>query len=220
MRTKTARICLPRTADAPQGCVAPGRARPLPRAVSTAARPCPASCPRSGAGRVGRGNGRPEWRSATASARQAERTGAPIDAPGLRIAARVFVDYQRRLHEANSADFGDLLLWPTRTMHKGKGLEFRHVFLPAWEANAFPPAYGDLAEERRLAYLGLTRGMARVTVSHCRYRRGITEASPFVDDIPEAHRHCGWLRLREQHRGTTADNRRAGRGPVALLQER
>jgi DNA helicase-2/ATP-dependent DNA helicase PcrA len=52
------------------------------------------------------------------------------------------------------------------TLHKGKGLEFGHVFLPAWETGIFPPDYGDLSEERRLAYVALTRGMRRVTVSH------------------------------------------------------
>ena len=45
------------------------------------------------------------------------------------------------------------------TLHKAKGLEFPHVFLPAWEAGVFPPDYGDPAEERRLAYVAITRGM-------------------------------------------------------------
>ena len=79
------------------------------------------------------------------------------------------------------------------TMHKGKGLEFPHVFLPAWEVGTFPPAYGDLAEERRLAYVALTRGMRRVTVSHCAFRRGYTSPSCFLDDLPELHTIRGWL---------------------------
>ncbi len=60
------------------------------------------------------------------------------------------------------------------TLHKGKGLEFPHVFLPAREASSFPPDYGDAAEERRLAYVAITRGMRRVTISHCDFRRGYT----------------------------------------------
>ena len=80
------------------------------------------------------------------------------------------------------------------TMHKAKGLEFRHVFLPGWEANSFPPPYGEIAEERRLAYVALTRGMRRVTVTHCEFRRGYADASTFVDDIPPQHRIEGWLR--------------------------
>jgi DNA helicase-2/ATP-dependent DNA helicase PcrA len=43
------------------------------------------------------------------------------------------------------------------TLHKSKGLEFDHVFLPSWEQGVFPPSFGDLAEERRLAYVALTR---------------------------------------------------------------
>ena len=62
------------------------------------------------------------------------------------------------------------------TLHRAKGLEFTHVFLPAWEDGLFPPSYGDFAEERRLAYVALTRGMRRITISHCAFRRG--HASP------------------------------------------
>src|SRR6266568_4157858 len=47
LRTKVAQGCLPRAADAPQGCVAPGCARLLPRAAEAAPRPCPAPSPRS-----------------------------------------------------------------------------------------------------------------------------------------------------------------------------
>ena len=80
------------------------------------------------------------------------------------------------------------------TLHKGKGLEFPHVFLPAWESSSFPPDYGDAAEERRLAYVAITRGMRRVTISHCEFRRGYTSPSCFVADIPDKHRVNGWLR--------------------------
>jgi DNA helicase II / ATP-dependent DNA helicase PcrA len=79
------------------------------------------------------------------------------------------------------------------TLHKAKGLEFQHVFLPAWEAGVFPPDYGDPAEERRLAYVAITRGMHRVTISHCDYRRGPATPSLFLDDIPDQHRVPGWL---------------------------
>jgi DNA helicase-2/ATP-dependent DNA helicase PcrA len=41
------------------------------------------------------------------------RTGASIDVAGLAMAAKVYPEYQARLREANAADFGDLLLWPT-----------------------------------------------------------------------------------------------------------
>ena len=80
------------------------------------------------------------------------------------------------------------------TMHKAKGLEFPHVFLPAWEAGTFPPDYGDIAEERRLGYVAVTRGMRRVTITHCEFRRGYTCPSSFIEDLPAANKVKGWLR--------------------------
>jgi DNA helicase-2/ATP-dependent DNA helicase PcrA len=98
------------------------------------------------------------------------------------------------------------------TLHRAKGLEFTHVFLPAWECHAFPSPYGDFAEERRLAYVGLTRGMRRVTISHCDYRRGSGNASPFVEDIPASHRVDGWLRGKRIPAGVEAGTRNAKLG--------
>lgn len=80
------------------------------------------------------------------------------------------------------------------TMHRSKGLEFPYVFLPAFEADIVPPAYGDAAEERRLVYVALTRGMRRVTISHRGYRRGEAKPSPFLTDIPDRNRVPGLLR--------------------------
>ena len=80
------------------------------------------------------------------------------------------------------------------TLHKSKGLEFPHVFLPGLEAGVFPSSFGDLAEERRLAYVALTRGMRRVTITHCEYRRGPAVPSPFIGDLPPGSLHRGWLR--------------------------
>lgn len=79
------------------------------------------------------------------------------------------------------------------TLHRSKGLEFGHVFLPAWEQGVFPPDYGDADEERRLAYVAITRGMHRVTISHAGFRRGQAMPSRFLADIPVAHRCHGWI---------------------------
>ncbi len=79
------------------------------------------------------------------------------------------------------------------TKHKAKGLEFPHVFLAGWDSNCFPSRFGDYDEERRLAYVSLTRGMQRVSISHCAYRAGVARPSPFIDDIPEQSRVKGWL---------------------------
>ena len=97
------------------------------------------------------------------------------------------------------------------TMHKGKGLEFPHVFLPGWEAGTFPPDYGDIAEERRLGYVAITRGMRRVTITHCEFRRGYAVPSSFIDDLPAESRVRGWLRGR-------ADPFDSGRPPQRRLE--
>ncbi len=79
------------------------------------------------------------------------------------------------------------------TLHKAKGLEFDHVFLPAWEAGTFPADYGEMSEERRLAYVALTRGRQRVSVTHCAFRRGHTKPSLFIEDLPTGNIVHGWL---------------------------
>jgi len=48
----------------------------------------------------------------------AERRGEGFDTIGWRTTVQVYVEYQKRLREANAADFGDLLLWPTRAMQR------------------------------------------------------------------------------------------------------
>ena len=62
------------------------------------------------------------------------------------------------------------------TIHAAKGLEFAHVFLPAWEEGIFPNprALGEnirgLSEERRLAYVAITRARQRLSISFARAR--------------------------------------------------
>ena len=83
------------------------------------------------------------------------------------------------------------------TMHAAKGLEFDAVFLPGWEEGLFPhqkslEEKGDLAleEERRLAYVGLTRAKKESFISFVisRIYRGDwvdSLASRFIDELPE-----------------------------------
>jgi len=85
------------------------------------------------------------------------------------------------------------------TMHAAKGLEFDTVFLPGWEEGVFPSQRSmdeggnkGLEEERRLAYVGLTRARKRAIVSFAANRQiygNWTNAIPsrFVDELPEAH---------------------------------
>ncbi len=84
------------------------------------------------------------------------------------------------------------------TLHAAKGLEFDAVFLPGWEEGLFPhqrsldeSGSAGLEEERRLAYVGLTRAkrQAKVTFAQNRRNRGLWQAaapSRFVDELPEA----------------------------------
>ncbi len=83
------------------------------------------------------------------------------------------------------------------TMHAAKGLEFDVVFLPGWEEGIFPhqkslEEKGDLAleEERRLAYVGITRAKKESYISftqHRIYRGDWIESlvSRFIDELPE-----------------------------------
>ena len=54
---------------------------------------------------------------------EARHADTAVDPEGLRVSAKVYADYQRTLRDGNAADFGDLLLWPTRAMQKN--LEYR-----------------------------------------------------------------------------------------------
>jgi len=83
------------------------------------------------------------------------------------------------------------------TLHGAKGLEFDTVFLPWWEEGVFPNQRSldegglkSLEEERRLAYVGLTRARRRAIVSHAANRRIYANwqssiPSRFLDELPE-----------------------------------
>ncbi|NBB82275.1 MAG: UvrD-helicase domain-containing protein, partial [Alphaproteobacteria bacterium] len=83
------------------------------------------------------------------------------------------------------------------TLHGAKGLEFDHVFLPGWEEGVFPnqraldeTGIAGLEEERRLAYVGLTRARHKAWVSTAANRQihgQWTSCVPsrFVDELPE-----------------------------------
>ncbi len=85
------------------------------------------------------------------------------------------------------------------TLHGAKGLEFDTVFLPGWEEGLFPNQRAldegglkALEEERRLAYVGLTRARRRAVVSHAANRRIYANwqssiPSRFIEELPEDH---------------------------------
>ena len=85
------------------------------------------------------------------------------------------------------------------TMHAAKGLEFDVIFLPGWEEGLFPhqksieeKGQSGLEEERRLAYVGLTRAKKKVVVSFSmnRFYQGDwidSMASRFIDELPDKY---------------------------------
>ncbi len=85
------------------------------------------------------------------------------------------------------------------TLHSAKGLEFPLVFLPGWEEGVFPSQRSmdekgekGLEEERRLAYVGLTRAREEARISFAAnrqvYGRWTSQLpSRFVDELPLAN---------------------------------
>ena len=85
------------------------------------------------------------------------------------------------------------------TLHASKGLEFDIVYLPGWEEGLFPhqksieeKGENGLEEERRLAYVGITRAkkVAKISFSMNRFYQGDwmdSMASRFVDELPDEH---------------------------------
>ncbi len=55
-----------------------------------------------------------------------------------------------------------------------------------------------MAEERRLAYVGLTRARVRVTITHCAFRRGFVKPSLFIEDLPGDNIVHGWLHKQQR----------------------
>ncbi|MDR3521412.1 MAG: UvrD-helicase domain-containing protein [Acidocella sp.] len=82
------------------------------------------------------------------------------------------------------------------TLHGAKGLEFDTVFLPGWEEGVFPNQRAldegglkSLEEERRLAYVGITRARERAIISHAANRRIYANwqasiPSRFIEELP------------------------------------
>ncbi len=87
-----------------------------------------------------------------------------------------FLDHVSLVMENDETAAGDRVA--LMTLHAAKGLEFNNVFLPGWEEGVFPNQRAldeggakALEEERRLAYVGITRARHRLIISHCANRR-------------------------------------------------
>lgn len=87
------------------------------------------------------------------------------------------------------------------TIHAAKGLEFDHVFCVGWEEGVFPSqraidegGLASLEEERRLAYVAITRARRRAMILHAANRRIYGQwtssiPSRFIEDLPDDHIH-------------------------------
>lgn len=105
-----------------------------------------------------------------------------------------YLDHVSLVMELEQADTNDKV--NLMTLHSAKGLEFPFVFLPGWEEGLFPhqrsldEGLRALEEERRLAYVGITRAMenawiyfASTRLVHGRWQNSIP--SRFLDELPE-----------------------------------
>ena len=140
---------------------------------------------------------------------RAERT---IEAQGrienLQELAGVAQEYQHTAEEPSLSGFlqeislysdqdairGEQSLVTLMTLHNAKGLEFRAVFMIGMEEGIFPHARSieeqGLEEERRLAYVGMTRAKERLVLTHASARslwgsRSYNLPSRFLDELPD-----------------------------------
>jgi ATP-dependent DNA helicase Rep len=105
------------------------------------------------------------------------------------IAKLVLMDLLERQEEEDIEDKVQLM-----TLHAAKGLEFPHVFVVGVEENILPHRNsiedGNVEEERRLAYVGITRAMRSLTLSLAARRKQFGESNPttpsrFLDELPQ-----------------------------------
>jgi DNA helicase-2/ATP-dependent DNA helicase PcrA len=154
---------------------------------------------------------------------------AGVVTPGLsdfleRVALVADTDQIPDAPDPDSPDDGGMVT--LMTLHTAKGLEFPTVFLTGLEDGVFPHSRslddgGELEEERRLAYVGLTRARERLYLSRALVRSAWgapahNPASRFLGEVPDEL--VEWRRTEADHRLRPADRGRAtelqrGRGP-------
>ena len=108
-----------------------------------------------------------------------------------------FLEHVALVMDADSSDIEEKV--SIMTLHSAKGLEFGTVFLPGWEEGLFPhqrsldeSGRAGLEEERRLAYVGITRAKHRAVISFAQNRRmhNLWQSalpSRFIDELPANH---------------------------------
>lgn len=108
-----------------------------------------------------------------------------------------FLEHVSLVMDNERSDAGETVT--IMTIHAAKGLEFDNVFCVGWEEGVFPSqraidegGLASLEEERRLAYVAITRARRHCTILHAANRRIYGQwtssiPSRFIDDLPEEH---------------------------------
>ena len=108
-----------------------------------------------------------------------------------------FLEHVSLVMDNDAAGDGEKLTM--MTIHAAKGLEFSHVFLAGWEEGVFPSqraldegGIASLEEERRLAYVAITRARQKCTIFHAANRRIYGQwtssiPSRFIEELPLDH---------------------------------
>lgn len=108
-----------------------------------------------------------------------------------------FLEHVSLVTEKSETNDGDQVI--LMTLHSAKGLEFETVFLPGWEEGLFPhqkaldeSGKSALEEERRLAYVGLTRAKKKAFITYAANRRMYNQwqssyPSRFLSELPKAN---------------------------------
>ena len=130
-----------------------------------------------------------EWLKRIADKHSHAEHGNEGQKPLAEIVAKIMLmDIMERNQEEEVSDQVSLM-----TLHAAKGLEFPHVFLIGIEENILPHQSsidsGNIEEERRLAYVGITRAQRTCTFSYCTHRKRygeIAECEPsrFLNELP------------------------------------
>jgi DNA helicase-2/ATP-dependent DNA helicase PcrA len=112
-----------------------------------------------------------------------ELVNAAMDSRDRGESLQEFLDHAALVSDTDAID--ETAQITLMTLHSAKGLEFPLVFLGGMEEGLFPHSRtflnpDDIEEERRLAYVGMTRAMDQLVVSRARYRRR------YGTDMPEA----------------------------------
>ena len=134
------------------------------------------------------------------------------------ISKLILRDILDREQEESADDKAQLL-----TLHAAKGLEFLHVFMIGMEEGILPHKNsvdgGQIEEERRLAYVGITRAQRTLTMTSARQRTQFGETSSttpsrFIDELPEDD----LIRIGAGIEASEEDNQIAGEQSLAALK--